>query len=140
MQVNLSQPRSIMAQNKLISAFLFLLLIFSHKIQCNHGGKLHGGDSANEAITKESPPTPPAAGVSQPPPPAGNDNDDFRPTTPGHRPGAGHSLEIKVGLFLNTPAFSCNMHVLIHRAGNVFSCLCIINTLPKKRELLTVFL
>lgn len=46
-----------------------------------HGGKLHGDDSANEAITKESPPTPAA------------DIDDFRPTTPGHSPGVGHSIE-----------------------------------------------
>jgi hypothetical protein len=59
-----------------------------------HDGKLRGDDSANEAITKESPPTPPAAlSVSQPPPPPRHDVDDFRPTAPGHSPGVGHSIK-----------------------------------------------
>ena len=91
-----------MAQNKLIFAILFLILIFAQEIQCiegrrllvgknnefqtlqtqnkiyeketfKHSGKLHGDDSENEAITKESPPTPLAIGVSQPPPPTSHD-------------------------------------------------------------------
>jgi hypothetical protein len=113
-----------MAQKIFISAFLFLVLIFSQETQriegrrllvgknnefenlqtqnkiyeiketVKHGGKLHGDDSANEAITKESPPTPPAAlSVSQPPPPPRHDVDDFRPTAPGHSPGVGHSIK-----------------------------------------------
>jgi hypothetical protein len=111
-----------MALNKLISALLFLVLIFAQKNQhiegrrlavgknnefqtlqtknkiyekvtVKHGSKLHGDDSANEAITKESPPTPSAVGVSQLPPPAGHDVNDFRPTAPGHSPGVGHAIE-----------------------------------------------
>lgn len=110
-----------MAQNKLAFAFLFLVLIFIQETQCiegrrllvgknnkfqnlrtenkiyenetiKHGGQLHGDDSANVAITKESPPPPPSLGVSGPPPP-GHDIDDFRPTAPGHSPGVGHSIE-----------------------------------------------
>jgi hypothetical protein len=110
-----------MAQNKLTLAFLFLVLIFFQETQCvegrsllvaknnefqnlgtqnkiyerdqtiKHGGKLHGDDSANKAITKESP-TPAVVGVSQLIAP-GHDIDDFRPTAPGHSPGVGHSIE-----------------------------------------------
>ena len=119
-----TQLASSMAQKIFISAFLFLVLIFSQETQriegrrllvgknnefenlqtqnkiyeiketVKHGGKLHGDDSADEAITKESPPTPPAAlGVSQLPPPPRHDIDDFRPTAPGHSPGVGHSIK-----------------------------------------------
>jgi hypothetical protein len=111
-----------MAQNKLISAFLFLVLIFAQVIQCiegrrllvgknnefqthqtqnkiyeketiKRGGKLHGDDTTNEASTKVFPPTPPAVDVPMPPPPRSvRDINDFRPTAPGHSPGVGHSI------------------------------------------------
>ncbi|KAK4584566.1 hypothetical protein RGQ29_022331 [Quercus rubra] len=99
-----------MAQSKLISAFLFLVFILSQQIQSiegrhlrdgkksiesktiqtqtkiyetetiKHGRVLHGDDKSNEKITS-------------PPPPPNRDVDDFRPTSPGHSPGVGHSIQ-----------------------------------------------
>ncbi|GAU39823.1 hypothetical protein TSUD_154530 [Trifolium subterraneum] len=47
-------------------------------------------------ITSMSPPSvvvSGATGVTSPPPPTpGRDVSDFRPTTPGHSPGIGHSI------------------------------------------------
>ena len=112
-----------MAQSKLISAFLFLVFILSQQIQSIegrhlregkrsnesqtlqtqtkiyetesiiHGDVLHGDDKSNEEITSESTPTPPTVSVSQLPPPPNRGVDDFRPTAPGHSPGAGHSIQ-----------------------------------------------
>ncbi|KAM3709333.1 hypothetical protein ACB098_02G165900 [Castanea mollissima] len=109
-----------MAQSKLISAFLFLVFILSQQIQSiegrhwlegeksiesktiqaktkigetetiKHGSVLHGDDKSNEEITSVSPPT---VNVSQPAPPPNRGVDDFRPTTPGHSPGVGHSIQ-----------------------------------------------
>ncbi|KAL4644857.1 hypothetical protein ACB092_02G194000 [Castanea dentata] len=99
-----------MAQSKLISAFLFLVFILSQQIQSiegrhlleeaqtkigetetiKHGSVLHGDDKSNEEITSVSPPT---VNVSQPAPPPYRGVDDFRPTTPGHSPGVGHSIQ-----------------------------------------------
>ena len=109
-----------MAQSKLISAFLFLVFILSQQIQSiegrhfregkrniesktiqtqtkiyetetiKHGRVLHGDDKSNEEITSVSPPT---VNVSQPPPPPNRGVDDFRPTSPGHSPGVGHSIQ-----------------------------------------------
>ncbi|KAG2719843.1 hypothetical protein I3760_02G009800 [Carya illinoinensis] len=66
----------------------------------NHGtGKLHGDETTSKEpiIAKAShpPPPPPAERVfsSQPPPPPGHGIVDFRPTTPGHSPGVGHSIQ-----------------------------------------------
>ncbi|KAG7990023.1 hypothetical protein I3843_02G005400 [Carya illinoinensis] len=64
----------------------------------NHGtGKLHGDETTSPIIAKAShpPPPPPAERVfsSQPPPPPGHGIVDFRPTTPGHSPGVGHSIQ-----------------------------------------------
>ncbi|XP_030923390.1 precursor of CEP3-like [Quercus robur] len=112
-----------MAQSKLISAFLFLVFILSQQIQSIegrhlregkksnesqtlqtqtkiyetesiiHGDVLHGDDKSNEEITSESTPTPPTVRESQLPPPPNRGVDDFRPTAPGHSPGAGHSIQ-----------------------------------------------
>ena len=111
-----------MALSKLISAFLFLVFILSQQIQSiegrhlregkqsiesktiqtqtkiyetetiKHDDRLHGDDKSNEEITSVSPPTLPTVNVSQPPP-TNRGVDDFRPTTPGHSPGVGHSIQ-----------------------------------------------
>ncbi|KAK4584565.1 hypothetical protein RGQ29_022330 [Quercus rubra] len=102
-----------MALSKLISAFLFLVFILSQQIQSiegrhlreetqtkiyetetiKHEDRLHGDDKSNKEITGVSPPTLPTVNVSQPPPPPNRGVDDFRPTTPGHSPGVGHSIQ-----------------------------------------------
>ncbi|KAK4538995.1 hypothetical protein RGQ29_022334 [Quercus rubra] len=101
-----------MALSKLISAFLFLVFILSQQIQSiegrhlreetqtkiyetetiKHDDRLHGDDKSNEEITSVSPPTLPIVNVSQSPP-TNRGVDDFRPTTPGHSPGVGHSIQ-----------------------------------------------
>jgi hypothetical protein len=111
-----------MAQSKSISAFFLLFVILSQQIHSiegrhlrvgknnnksqtlqtqtkiyetetiKHGGELHGEDITNEA-TLVSPPTPPSLGVSQSPTPPSHGVDDFRPTSPGHSPGVGHSIQ-----------------------------------------------
>ncbi|KAK9990594.1 hypothetical protein SO802_025579 [Lithocarpus litseifolius] len=112
-----------MAQIKLIYAFLFLVFILSQQIQSiegrhlregkkniesktiqtqtkiyktetiKHGSVLHGDDKSIEEINSVSPPTLPTVSVSQPPPPPNRVVDDFRPTTPGHSIGVGHSIQ-----------------------------------------------
>ena len=112
-----------MALSKLISAFLFLVFILSQQIQSiegrhlregkksiesktiqtqtkiyetetiKHDDRLHGDDKSNKEITGVSPPTLPTVNVSQPPPPPNRGVDDFRPTSPGHSPGVGHSIQ-----------------------------------------------
>ncbi|KAL4582322.1 hypothetical protein LXL04_006869 [Taraxacum kok-saghyz] len=103
-----------MDQTKLILAFLTVTLIIN--LQCVEGRHLkttnpaktiaksgihelpaaYVNANANEdRLTKPLSPTPPSETLvgSQtlvPPPPHGVE--DFRPTTPGHSPGAGHSL------------------------------------------------
>ncbi|KAK7814806.1 precursor of cep3 [Quercus suber] len=109
-----------MTQSKLISAFLFLVFILSQQIQSiegrhlrggkksiesktiqtqteiyetetiKHSRVLHGDDKSNEEITSVSSST---VNVSQPPPPPNRGVDDFRPTSPGHSPGVGHSIQ-----------------------------------------------
>ncbi|KAF3961813.1 hypothetical protein ACB098_02G166000 [Castanea mollissima] len=112
-----------MAVSKLISAFLFLVFILSQQIQSiegrhlregkksiepitiqtqtkiyetetiKHGGGFDGDNKSNEEINSVSLPTVPTVNVSQPPPPPNRGVDDFRPTTPGHSPGVGHSIQ-----------------------------------------------
>ncbi|XP_035548283.1 precursor of CEP3-like [Juglans regia] len=109
-----------MAQNKiLISACFFFVLIFSQETRFIEGRRLLVGKNnefqttlqthnkihddhdmtTSDAITREavvlllSPPTALAdEGVTPPPPPPAYAINDFRPTAPGHSPGAGHSI------------------------------------------------
>ncbi|KAK2996988.1 hypothetical protein RJ639_023689 [Escallonia herrerae] len=52
---------------------------------------------ANEALPKAPmtpvAPMPPSQTVGESPPPPPGHADDFRPTTPGHSPGVGHSIQ-----------------------------------------------
>ncbi|KAI5581740.1 hypothetical protein BDE02_07G038000 [Populus trichocarpa] len=107
-----------MAQSNLLSAFVFLVLIFSHELQFIEGrylnlktpnkflqkeirrlvesnSKLHVNDNLDKPVnaTKVSPPAPPAPVVGEPHPSLPGHVDDFRPTAPGHSPGVGHSLQ-----------------------------------------------
>ncbi|KAL4644858.1 hypothetical protein ACB092_02G194100 [Castanea dentata] len=97
-----------MAQSKLIYAFLFLVFILSHQIQSIEGRNLREGKKSIESKTIQtqtkiyetetikhgvSPPTLPTVSVSQPPLPPNRVVDDFRPTTPGHSIGVGHSIQ-----------------------------------------------
>ncbi|KAL0377730.1 UNVERIFIED_CONTAM: hypothetical protein Sradi_3078500 [Sesamum radiatum] len=103
-----------MAQTKMIIAFFFLTILlaqsiegrsFKYKIknEFQTHRKIYVQDSGNFAkeskdfpkdcstMTKcgnEAAFTPP----TEAPPPAPGHADDFRPTTPGHSPGIGHSL------------------------------------------------
>ncbi|KAK7331096.1 hypothetical protein VNO77_25310 [Canavalia gladiata] len=101
-----------MAQNKFIfSMIFFALIIFCQRFESTEGRYLkydqgnqslmkhnkhhddmHGGNSATNEATfiNVSPPTKVGATGAAPPP--GHDVDDFRPTTPGHSPGVGHSV------------------------------------------------
>lgn len=59
---------------------------------------LHGGETkSNEAIIAKvlspPPPPPPTEGELSQPPPPGHGITDFRPTSPGHSPGVGHSIQ-----------------------------------------------
>ncbi|KAG7027066.1 Precursor of CEP3, partial [Cucurbita argyrosperma subsp. argyrosperma] len=102
-----------MLPTNLSLAFLFIaLLIFSHfidsassrplKTHTNHqlsarsakeahfqfhGQSVAEGKGTDGAVSTPSPPTT-AAGSSP-----GRKMDDFRPTTPGHSPGVGHSIQ-----------------------------------------------
>ncbi|KAI9113596.1 hypothetical protein K1719_015523 [Acacia pycnantha] len=80
-----------MAQNKFIISFIILALIFSQAFQSIHGirslMKSQGlqnknGDLVITANANVSPPSEAALG---------HHLDDFRPTSPGHSPGVGHS-------------------------------------------------
>ncbi|KAJ6916230.1 hypothetical protein NC652_018810 [Populus alba x Populus x berolinensis] len=107
-----------MAQSNLLSAFVFLVLIFSHELQFIEGrylnlktsnkflqneirglvesnSKLHVNDNLDNPVnaTTVSPPAPPAPVVGVPHPSLPGHVDDFRPTAPGHNPGVGHSLQ-----------------------------------------------
>ncbi|KAK8606839.1 hypothetical protein V6N13_052595 [Hibiscus sabdariffa] len=99
-----------MAQNNLLSVLVLLSLVFSLEIQCIAGRHLIldqkqtrdtptldpkiNGVSVNTYNTK-SPPSPPTAVIeareNQAPPP--KNNEDFRPTSPGHSPGVGHAVQ-----------------------------------------------
>ncbi|KAE8693311.1 P-loop containing nucleoside triphosphate hydrolases superfamily protein isoform 1 [Hibiscus syriacus] len=88
-----------MAQNRQLSLLVLLLLVFFLQIQFNVGRHLlldqkETGTNVDKAAVgnTHSPPSPPTpVGGTQTPPPK-NEN-DFRPTAPGHSPGAGHSLQ-----------------------------------------------
>ncbi|KAK8716692.1 hypothetical protein V6N13_043996 [Hibiscus sabdariffa] len=89
-----------MAQNRQLLLLVLLLLVFFLQTQCIAGRNLvldqkETGTNVNKAAAAntQSPPSPPsvAVGGTQAPPPK-NEN-DFRPTAPGHSPGAGHSLQ-----------------------------------------------
>ncbi|KAL7141367.1 hypothetical protein ABFS83_08G048200 [Erythranthe nasuta] len=103
-----------MAQKKMSIAFFFLvIIIISQKIQSTEGrnfevkGRIHEFQThtkissnkkcssmalcGNEAAASTPPPPPPVATDTRPAPAPGH-ADDFRPTTPGHSPGIGHSL------------------------------------------------
>lgn len=91
-----------MASTKLNFTFLFIsLIILCHVIDSalsrplkmdTNNDQFHGqsveeeGKGTNEAV---STPNPPTAAASTP----GRKVDDFRPTTPGHSPGVGHSIQ-----------------------------------------------
>ncbi|KAK4393315.1 hypothetical protein Sango_1802300 [Sesamum angolense] len=103
-----------MAQTKMIIAFFFLAILLAQKIQSTEGRNLkykiknefqtHRKISVQNSgsFTKESKDLPRdcsimttcgnEAGFTPPPPPPPGHADDFRPTTPGHSPGIGHSL------------------------------------------------
>ncbi|XP_027346508.1 precursor of CEP3-like [Abrus precatorius] len=97
-----------MAQNKFIFSMIFLaLIIFSQQFQSIEGrylkydkgykdhDEMHGGNSATNAATSgnvSSPAPSTMVGATGAAPPHGHDVDDFRPTTPGHSPGVGHSI------------------------------------------------
>ncbi|KAK8517543.1 hypothetical protein V6N13_127712 [Hibiscus sabdariffa] len=106
-----------MAQNNLLPVLVLLSLVFSLEIQCIAGRHLildqkhkvetrdtptldpkTNGVSINTCNTKSPPPSPPTTVIeareSQAPPP--KNNEDFRPTSPGHSPGVGHSVQNKV--------------------------------------------
>ncbi|KAI3437372.1 uncharacterized protein J3R85_005352 [Psidium guajava] len=111
-----------MAQNKVLFAFVFLLLAFSPKLQSTQARQL-------KLTTRKQNPFPnklqnvhkllenePRKAIAEqsknlhgeilnkatntdisatqlPPPPSDRSLDDFRPTDPGHSPGVGHSLQ-----------------------------------------------
>lgn len=77
-----------MAQPRLVF-FLLLVLIFCQCMEARHL-KLVKQAHSHEKILEISEPT---VGVSQTSSPAQRNVDDFRPTTPGHSPGVGHSLK-----------------------------------------------
>lgn len=94
---------SSMGQKKTLYACVFLMMVFFLGSNCVHGRTLKnmkvddkmnvGHDDSKTVIFDEkmvqlSPPPPPPS----PPPPGGKGAEDFRPTTPGHSPGIGHSL------------------------------------------------
>lgn len=64
----------------------------------NVASKVHVSISISNAeiLTNMTPPNVAVNGAtgepSPPPPPPGRDISDFRPTTPGHSPGIGHSI------------------------------------------------
>ncbi|CAD5336052.1 Precursor of CEP5 [Arabidopsis thaliana] len=99
---------SFMGQKKTLYACYFLMLVFFLGFNCVHGrtlkvdDKINGGHYDSKtmmALAKHndmmvddkamqfSPPPPPPPSQS-----GGKDAEDFRPTTPGHSPGIGHSL------------------------------------------------
>lgn len=98
-----------MGQKKTLSACVFLMMVFFLGFTCVHGRTLknlkvddrindghddgrtmmamHNDMMVDDNAVQFSPPPPP------PPSPAGGKGpEDFRPTTPGHSPGIGHSL------------------------------------------------
>ncbi|KAG7539468.1 hypothetical protein ISN44_As13g031150 [Arabidopsis suecica] len=103
---------SSMGQKKTLYACVFVMMLFFLGFNCVHGRTLKVDDKVNggrddsktmmalekhndmivdEKVVQFSPPPPP------PPPPSpsqsgGKGAEDFRPTTPGHSPGIGHSL------------------------------------------------
>ncbi|GAA0182221.1 hypothetical protein LIER_30341 [Lithospermum erythrorhizon] len=109
-----------MAFTKMIYIPIFLIIISSQSIQLAEGRhmKLKKGhtfpilvqsqskslinnvDSSGKAehtnvvgiSTQTTPPTESRSQQTLPPPPSSDYVDDFRPTTPGHSPGIGHSV------------------------------------------------
>ncbi|XWS33633.1 hypothetical protein CRYUN_Cryun22dG0099600 [Craigia yunnanensis] len=55
---------------------------------------LHGVNINKTAVANtQSPPSPPSLVIGSTQAPPLKNEDDFRPTTPGHSPGVGHSLQ-----------------------------------------------
>ncbi|KAK7346537.1 hypothetical protein VNO80_21058 [Phaseolus coccineus] len=94
-----------MARNKFIFTMIFFsLIIFCQRFHSTEGRHLkhnqvhndvHGGISATNAATfKNVAPLTPSTmvGATLAAPPPGRGVEDFRPTTPGHSPGVGHSV------------------------------------------------
>ncbi|RHN42251.1 putative encoded peptide [Medicago truncatula] len=108
-----------MAQNKSIFSMIFLgIIIFSQTFMSIDGRYLKSNEGkqslmkhneasnddiihvsisiSNAEILNMTPPNMVVNGAtgesSPPPPPPGRDISDFRPTTPGHSPGIGHSI------------------------------------------------
>ncbi|GMI68087.1 C-TERMINALLY ENCODED PEPTIDE 5 [Hibiscus trionum] len=97
-----------MAQNKQLSLLVLVLLVYSLQIQCivarhmildqKETRKILGHKNNDVNVDKatvdntQSPPAPSdVVGETQAPPP--KNANDFRHTSPGHSPGAGHSLQ-----------------------------------------------
>ncbi|CAH8281057.1 unnamed protein product [Arabidopsis lyrata] len=100
---------SSMGQKKTLYACIFLMMVFFLGFNCGHGrtlkvdDKIDGGHDDSKtmmALAKHNvmmvddktvqfspPPPPPSPSQS-----GGKEAEDFRPTTPGHSPGIGHSL------------------------------------------------
>ncbi|ESQ31163.1 hypothetical protein EUTSA_v10005488mg [Eutrema salsugineum] len=105
---------SSMGQKKTLYACVFFMMVFFLGCNCVHGRTLKnmkvddkmnvGRDSktimtaehndlmVNEKAVQLSPPPYPPSSPPPPPPPGGKSAEDFRPTTPGHSPGIGHSI------------------------------------------------
>ncbi|KAK8716690.1 hypothetical protein V6N13_043994 [Hibiscus sabdariffa] len=99
------------AQNKQLSLLVLVFLVYSLQIQCIVGrhlildqketrtilGHKNNDVNVNKAtiVNTLSTPSPPApsdvVGDTEAPPP--KNANDFRHTSPGHSPGAGHSLQ-----------------------------------------------
>ncbi|XP_020206960.1 precursor of CEP5 [Cajanus cajan] len=98
-----------MAQNKFIGSMIFLALIIfdqgfhstegryvkhnesnQHLVKCKNHDEVHCGISATN-VYPLTPSTSMVDATGAAPPPA-HGVDDFRPTTPGHSPGVGHSV------------------------------------------------
>ena len=107
-----------MAQTKLTFVILFIILTFFQELRSIEGRHLklghindipklhtHTKISNKETMSKtayanEAVPTAPKAPIATvgesetvPPPPSPGHVSDFRPTTPGHSPGVGHSIQ-----------------------------------------------
>ncbi|CAF2163639.1 unnamed protein product [Brassica rapa subsp. narinosa] len=95
---------SYMGQKKTLFACVFLVMVLFLGFSCVHGRILknmnvdhednkkmmvmHNGLMVDQKTVQLSP-SPPSP---SPPPPGGKGAEDFRPTSPGHSPGIGHSL------------------------------------------------
>ncbi|KAG2327258.1 hypothetical protein Bca4012_036260 [Brassica carinata] len=87
-----------MGQKKTLFACVFLMMVIFLGFICVQGRTLkytkvdHDDDKkmmVMHNVQEKLSPSPPSL---SPPPPGGKGAEDFRPTSPGHSPGIGHSL------------------------------------------------